>query len=166
MGNWDFFGSWPKFQDKTFLPIKAKHDSTEEEILLNLGNLSNHILATAASKKLAAYSSFNYSLRQQKPYYFMQIGLYIQALRITSIYNYKIATRRFVSDLFDKVVWNEESMDKIDEMNGLDLCFAAPTNKRWTGSKEMLEPNMKPVIKDAKNIKKGSTVSIKVIRGF
>lgn len=157
---WQFIGSWPKNQHKTFLPVTT-NDSTIEDVLVTLGNLSNPILATSASKKLAA-------LRTEKPGVFMRMDLFVQAMQITSIYSFKIATRRFIADLFDKVVWDKQGLKVIDAMGGLDLCFAMPRMIKAWNSSESVVPVFEESVKERGNVKpmRETLLPSKVVKGF
>jgi rapamycin-insensitive companion of mTOR len=52
LNSWEFQGSWPTKRAMTFTPIPYRLDEDEEEILKCIGNLSNHIVASANSKRL------------------------------------------------------------------------------------------------------------------
>jgi hypothetical protein len=56
--NWNYIGSWPNHEEKFSLPFTYQRDDVEEEILTNIGNLSNNILASAAAKKLTRFEAF------------------------------------------------------------------------------------------------------------
>lgn len=55
-----------------------------------------------------------------------------------SVYNYKLSTRRFVSDLFDKVEWIAEAFSYLDEQNGLFLCYSRSVQQKVTASQHSL----------------------------
>ena len=130
-------------------------DDIESEIIENLGNLSNNIIASAASKRLA-------TLRQTKPSYFTKVSLYIEALRITSIYNYKLSTRRFISDLFEKVIWTISELEMVDASGGLSLCFKMNELAPKSESVDYdFETSSKLVA-----VEREALPSVKVIKGF
>jgi rapamycin-insensitive companion of mTOR len=54
MTPWEFEGSWPSKRTLTFKSIDYKMNEVEKEILKCIGNLSNHIVASANSKRLVA----------------------------------------------------------------------------------------------------------------
>ena len=58
-------------------------------------------------------------LRNESPEYFANVSLYLEVLRLLSIYPYRMVIRRFVQELFDKVQFTKENIAKIDEKNGL-----------------------------------------------
>eukprot|EP00842_Homolaphlyctis_polyrhiza_P000333 jgi/Hompol1/12/HPOL_002425-RA len=114
LDGWLFTGSWPRQQRLTFKPIEYQLDDTEQEILRCIGNLSNHIIATAASQRLAA-------IRQQNPQYFVKPELCIQAWQICTVYHYRVATRRFIQELFNNTVFDSRGLAILDQMDGLKL---------------------------------------------
>ncbi|KAL5037102.1 hypothetical protein BDV3_006204 [Batrachochytrium dendrobatidis] len=111
---WNYSGSWPAQQKITFKPLHYKLDALEDEILKCIGNLSNHILATAASKQLAL-------TRQQHPHLFTRPELCVQAWRICTLYHYRVATRRYIQELFERVVFDKSALSIVDKMAGLQL---------------------------------------------
>ncbi|KAJ1336962.1 hypothetical protein BSLG_006722 [Batrachochytrium salamandrivorans] len=86
---WTFSGSWPAQQRLTFRPSPFKLDSLDDEILKCIGNLSNHILATSASKQLAV-----------------------------------VATRRYIQELFERLIFDAHALEVVDSMAGLQLLCA------------------------------------------
>lgn len=113
--SWKFNGSWPAKRDCTFYTSKDLNlDKSEEEILKHIGNLSNPIIASANSKQVTA-------LKQSNPTCFGSMKLLLQALRLTTNYQYKITLRRFIFDLFDKVVWNEDGFNVLEKHRSLNL---------------------------------------------
>ncbi|KAL8290440.1 hypothetical protein RQP46_002698 [Phenoliferia psychrophenolica] len=66
----------------------------EREALMAFANLSNHILATKASKALARLKSRHREL-------FSSPSLYYRVLEMLSTYHYRLAVRRYVLELFD-----------------------------------------------------------------
>ncbi|KAJ3323507.1 hypothetical protein HDV06_001784 [Boothiomyces sp. JEL0866] len=110
--HWDFEGSWPAKRSQTFTPLHYTLNATEAEVLKCFGNLTNHIIATAASRRLAV-------LKQQSPQTFTSPALYLQVLRLTCNYSIRIPTRRYIQELFDKIVWDKTALQEIDRMNGL-----------------------------------------------
>ncbi|KAI8907215.1 Rapamycin-insensitive companion of mTOR, N-term-domain-containing protein [Gorgonomyces haynaldii] len=155
IGEWDYQGSWPIAETKTFMPYKGKMDAVDEEILQAIGNLSNHIVASTASKRLA-------SIRQENAAYFTKPWLFLLALRITAVYNFKIATRRFVADLFEKVVWDKTALETIDQLEGLSLCFQQST-AREASIDDIPE---QPTITIPEKVDRSVLVSKRVVRGF
>ncbi|KAJ3124003.1 hypothetical protein HK098_001434 [Nowakowskiella sp. JEL0407] len=114
------FLSIPLWQFKGSLatnPTKIRFASTttdpvEQEILKNIGNMTNHILANAASKTLS-------KMRFEYPHCFAKVEVYIGALQLLSVYHYRITARRFIQELFDRVTFTPATMDRIDEIGGL-----------------------------------------------
>ncbi|KAJ3191947.1 hypothetical protein HK101_007245 [Irineochytrium annulatum] len=90
----------------------SRFDAISEEILKFIGNMSNHILANAASKSLSR-------MRHENPYYFTDVYLYLEVLRMLGIFHYRITARRFIQELFDKLVFSEQSISIIDKIRNL-----------------------------------------------
>ncbi|KAJ3312935.1 hypothetical protein HDV04_002592 [Boothiomyces sp. JEL0838] len=112
LNHWEYEGSWPAKRSQTFTPLHYNLNATEQEVLKCFGNLTNHIIATAASRRLAV-------LKQQSPQTFTSPALYLQVLRLTCNYSIRIPTRRYIQELFDKIVWDKTALQEIDRMNGL-----------------------------------------------
>ncbi|RKP00256.1 hypothetical protein CXG81DRAFT_13438, partial [Caulochytrium protostelioides] len=87
---WPFLGSWP---DQPYDLTTTGWNAVEIEVLKCIGNLSNHILANAASKTLS-------KLRHESPALFQKLPLYLEAMRILSLYTFRFTVRRFVQELF------------------------------------------------------------------
>ncbi|KAK9759943.1 hypothetical protein K7432_016516 [Basidiobolus ranarum] len=85
-------------------------DTTEVEILRNIGNLSNHILANSSSRVLT-------KLKHDQPEYFTRSSLFYEVIRILSHYHFRITARRFVIDLFD-VELNMNTLAFLDHPSG------------------------------------------------
>jgi hypothetical protein len=88
---------------------------------------------------------------------------------MTSIYNYKLQTRRFIFDLFDKVEWNPAAMSKIDEMQGLSLCFQPSKTDKIHASQNSLAAALTFEEKGASTTvvdKRMTFQPIRVVRGF
>ncbi|TPX62078.1 hypothetical protein PhCBS80983_g00632 [Powellomyces hirtus] len=91
---------------------KKNHDDvrqTEREILLCVSNMSNHILANAASKSLSR-------LRNEYPDVFTSASLYLSVVHMLSFYHFRLTARRFIHELFDKVVWDRDALKRLDAM--------------------------------------------------
>lgn len=69
---------------------------------------------------MLVFLSFPFRLRNENPTYFTDVELFIRVQRILSVYHYRLTTRRFIHDLFDKVSFNTEAaLSKLDSMKGL-----------------------------------------------
>lgn len=55
---------------------------------------------------------------------FLSVSLYIQAIRLTCNYQFKLQSRRFVQDLFEKILWTDKTISILEQMHG--LCFTTP----------------------------------------
>ncbi|SGY19034.1 BQ5605_C014g07543 [Microbotryum silenes-dioicae] len=76
------------------LLLQAPSSPYEIELLSALSNLSNHILATKASKTLAR-------LKQKHRLLFSDPGILYRALEMLANSSYRLAIRRYILDLFD-----------------------------------------------------------------
>ena len=54
--------------------------------------------------------------------------LYLDVMRVLSIYHYKLAARRFTHDLFDRLQLSAENLQIMDERGGLKALNVARTN--------------------------------------
>ncbi|KAJ3411340.1 hypothetical protein HDV05_002361 [Chytridiales sp. JEL 0842] len=91
---WEFKGSWP---DHNYNLNTDGLEPIEEEILKNIGNMSNHILANGASKTLSR-------LRYENPEVFLRTSLYLRVADMLGSFHYRLSARRFIHELFDKIV--------------------------------------------------------------
>ncbi|KAI8823473.1 Rapamycin-insensitive companion of mTOR, N-term-domain-containing protein [Fimicolochytrium jonesii] len=107
---WDFKGAWPEYTVDPQHAFDAL-DADEQGILTCIGNMSNHILANAASKALS-------KLRTDSPNVFLSTSLYTRhVIPMLSIYHFRLSARRFIHDLFDRVTFTDaETAAKLDEI--------------------------------------------------
>jgi len=87
---------------------------TQYEILENIGNLCNHILSNSASKTLIR-------ICHETPHEFQSVDLYIESLKMQSIYNFRLTARLFINDLFEVLHIDKRALDRIDEIGGLKI---------------------------------------------
>ncbi|GJN92824.1 hypothetical protein Rhopal_005862-T1 [Rhodotorula paludigena] len=86
--------------DSPVLDLPAAYDLAppsshlEREVTTALANLSNHILATKASKTLARLKSRHRSL-------FSSPALYYRALAMLAAHHYRLSVRKYIVELFD-----------------------------------------------------------------
>ena len=114
-------------------------DHTNQEILRCIGNLSNHIVAGANSKRLI-------SLRESHPNNFSNPLLFIEANRIATTYQLRIPNRRFIHDLFDRVVWNAKAVNELDQCRGLNYILPVSYHSHSGASKnEIASKEGKPL---------------------
>ncbi|ORX85670.1 hypothetical protein BCR32DRAFT_229549 [Anaeromyces robustus] len=93
---------------------EIKLTDTQHEILENIGNLCNHILSNSASKTLIR-------ICRETPHEFQSVDLYIESLKMQSIYNFRLTARLFINDLFEVLTLDEKAFDRIDELGGLKI---------------------------------------------
>ena len=102
----EFKGSLPLEQLAQDLPKEEEHkDPIANDIFVSVGNLSNHIVANSASKELT-------KLRTEVPHYFARSELYHDILKTLYDYRFKLNAHRFVHELFDRVLLNEEALNQ------------------------------------------------------
>lgn len=101
----EYRGSLPLEQLRGELPKDDDYadDPIAKDIFMSVGNLSNHIVANSASKQLT-------KLRTEVPHYFARSELYHDVLEILYSYRYKLNAHRFIHELFDRVLLNEEAL--------------------------------------------------------
>ena len=101
----EFKGSLPLEQLAQDLPKEEEYqDPITNDIFVSVGNLSNHIVANSASKELT-------KLRTEVPHYFGRSELYHDVLKTLYDYRFKLNAHRFVHELFDRVLLNEEALN-------------------------------------------------------
>ncbi|KAI9341895.1 Rapamycin-insensitive companion of mTOR, N-term-domain-containing protein [Obelidium mucronatum] len=102
LDSWEYKGA---FQSDKVSPFRLSGmDVIEQDILKNIGTLSNHILAKGASRNLAR-------TRMEYPAYFSKVSLYVPVMAMVSRMHYRLTARRFIQDLFDKVSFDEEALE-------------------------------------------------------
>lgn len=74
--------------------LAASTSTLEREVLAALANLSNHILATKASKTLARLKIRHRAL-------FSSLPLYFRAIEMIANNHYRLPVRRYILELFD-----------------------------------------------------------------
>ncbi|KAL2912185.1 hypothetical protein HK105_208318 [Polyrhizophydium stewartii] len=164
---WEFSGSWPARQGLTFKPLHYRADAIEAEILTCIGNLSNHILSTAASKRLAV-------IRQQHPHYFVKPELCVQAWRICTAYHYRVATRRFIQELFERLVFDSQVLKVVDQMDGVAMVYPLDDKDSARHNENAFKSSLSLLAKDpdgkgpsaANTANRMSLQPARVIRGF
>ncbi|KAJ3235791.1 hypothetical protein HDU81_000147 [Chytriomyces hyalinus] len=102
---WDFTSSLPEADESQALIRSSNLDPIEQDILKNVGMLSNHILAKAASKNLAR-------LQYDHEEYFRNTNLYLCVMSLLSRMHYRLTVRRFIQQLFEKLVFDEEILEQ------------------------------------------------------
>ncbi|KAI8620159.1 Rapamycin-insensitive companion of mTOR, N-term-domain-containing protein, partial [Chytriomyces sp. MP71] len=100
---WKFQGSL--VVNKSPLKSLEPLDIIEQDILKNIGMVSNHILAKAASRNLAR-------IRYDHPSYFTKTSLYVSVMSLLSRMHYRLTGRRFIQELFDKLAFDEEVFER------------------------------------------------------
>jgi len=85
------------------------NNETRQEILTAVGHLSNFISAESASRTLKRIKASN-------PEHFMSASLLYSVFKLLGTYKFRLPVRRFVYDIFDSVVWNEENWAAFDAM--------------------------------------------------
>lgn len=150
--NWEYKGSWPiSGLSGTTIPPEMRDglDDTEREIFKCIGNMSNHILANAASKQLA-------KMRLEKMQYFQSPKVYWNMMEMLHIYHYRLSARRFIQELFERVTFDDAMIEKlIAESNSYSTASQNPSisidsNYTYTTSngttKELKDKNNKKQI--------------------
>ncbi|TPX50488.1 hypothetical protein SeLEV6574_g00869 [Synchytrium endobioticum] len=109
--NWKYISSWPRLllRVQSVLEEAGKFDAVEEEVLKAIGNMSNHILATNASKTLSKF-------RNEQPATFTRIELYMQVMRMQSCYHYRLTARKFLQEVFERVTFTTAILEVLDKM--------------------------------------------------
>lgn len=106
------------------LLLAAPKSHLEVEALSALANLSNHILATKASKALAR-------LKQRHRELFSSPRLYYRALEMLANHHYRLAVRRYIIELFDLPLDEEVAASVMDA--GEDLRVEGEKEREEAG---------------------------------
>ncbi|KAJ3054639.1 hypothetical protein HK097_001247 [Rhizophlyctis rosea] len=104
-----FKGSWPT---RKIGMAAGDFDDTEQQILKFIGNMSNQVLSTAAGKTLSR-------MTREHAQYFAKMELYIEVLRMLSIYHYRLTIRRFIQELFERIPFTDAALERLDLLEGL-----------------------------------------------
>ncbi|OAD74296.1 hypothetical protein PHYBLDRAFT_111901, partial [Phycomyces blakesleeanus NRRL 1555(-)] len=89
--NWKYSAGLPQ---PPRLPLSATRDPIASDILKNIGDMSNHIMANEASKNLA-------KLRQRYPESFQRVDLYYAVCQLLGSYHFRSPVRKYVLEIFD-----------------------------------------------------------------
>ncbi|KAJ3178983.1 hypothetical protein HDU87_003252 [Geranomyces variabilis] len=95
--------------DSDIAAMAADREEAEAEILKCISNMSNHILANAASKALSKF-------RTEAPHLFTSAPLYLVVLHMLAVYHFRLTARRFIHELFDKVIWDSDAIAALDAL--------------------------------------------------
>ena len=100
-----------------------------------VGNMSNQVLSTAAGKTLSRYvrvtlvdrrlhvclthTPVAFRMTREHAQYFSKLDVYLEVLRMLSIYHYRLTIRRFIQELFERVPFTDATLDRLDSLDGL-----------------------------------------------
>ncbi|KXS22111.1 ARM repeat-containing protein [Gonapodya prolifera JEL478] len=82
-----------------------------QEVLKSVGDMPNHILATAASKTIARQV-----IRHDHPDIFTRVDVYLDVMDLLSTYSYRMTARRYLAELFGNFEFNEHCFAAMDAM--------------------------------------------------
>ncbi|SAL99279.1 hypothetical protein [Absidia glauca] len=105
--NWQYT---PALSDPPQLPQTIIDDDVCSDILRNIGDMSNHILANEASKNLA-------KLRQKHGDYFKNVQLYYSVCQLLGSYHFRSPVRKYILEAFDM----RFTPELLQELDGLAL---------------------------------------------
>ncbi|KAG0237035.1 hypothetical protein BGW42_001928 [Actinomortierella wolfii] len=91
------------------IPLAKEGNAIEQEILKYIGELSNHILTSGASKALQ-------KLKTECPTYFSSLTLYSAVMQMLGHYHYRLPVRRFILGLFDIRLEGSAMLDRLDQI--------------------------------------------------
>ncbi|CAO3591777.1 unnamed protein product [Absidia cylindrospora] len=103
--NWQYT---PTLSDRPQLPKSIIDDTICTEILQNIGDMSNHILANEASKNLA-------KLRHRHGDYFRNVQLYYSVCQLLGSYHFRSPVRKYILDAFD-MRFTPELLEELDAL--------------------------------------------------
>lgn len=115
--NWKY---QPALSAPPILPRSATEDSIGADILKNIGDMSNHILANEASKNLAR-------LKQFYPDSFKRVDLYYSVCQLLGSYHFRSPVRKYVLEIFD-MRFTTELLKELDDISATTTpCVAFTT---------------------------------------
>ncbi|ORY30470.1 ARM repeat-containing protein [Rhizoclosmatium globosum] len=100
---WEFKGAWTS--EKVNMAKFNQRHPVEQEILKNVGTLSNHVLAKGSLKAIGR-------AQMEYPEFFRRVSLYISIMSLMSQRHYRLTARRFLQEMFDQVEFDEEQFDQ------------------------------------------------------
>ncbi|KAI8088648.1 Rapamycin-insensitive companion of mTOR, N-term-domain-containing protein [Halteromyces radiatus] len=103
--NWQYT---PTLSDPPQLPKSITEDTICTDILRNIGDMSNHILANEASSNLR-------KLRQKHPDYFKNVQLYYSVCQLLGSYHFRSPVRKFILEAFD-MRFTPELLQELDDL--------------------------------------------------
>jgi len=98
-------GSWA-VNAPDFSLISYPKEDPRSEILLYVGNLSNHITTDTASKTLRR-------LKAKHPELFQSPEIWVQCLKMLEMYKYRLPVRQFIHSLFDGITFKSEDFQAL-----------------------------------------------------
>ncbi|CAG8523548.1 7861_t:CDS:10 [Ambispora leptoticha] len=108
------FLSFPKWTYNGSLSASSKNrplmpnSPVERDLLRALTNLTNRILSSTGCKSLQ-------KIRTKHPEIFTRLNTYLKACQMLSSYQYRLPTRRLISELFD-VKYTAQVFDELDQL--------------------------------------------------
>lgn len=107
-------------------------------------------------------------LKQTNPADFTSAFIYIQAMRILSDYPFKLQSRRFVQDLFDKFSWDIAALNTLLKYQGLNM--STPIVTTYKVNLAPIEPEKKvesnPITLSVQNLSFQQFPPAKIKKGF
>ncbi|ORX62115.1 hypothetical protein DM01DRAFT_1298682 [Hesseltinella vesiculosa] len=105
IGKWEYT---PTLSDPPKLPKSITEDTISTDILRNIGDMSNHILANEASKNLA-------KLRQLHVDHFKSVPLFYSVCQLLGSYHFRSSVRKYILEAFD-IRFSHEAFDALDNL--------------------------------------------------
>ncbi|KAF9976709.1 hypothetical protein BGZ73_008016 [Actinomortierella ambigua] len=111
------------------IPLLKEGNAIEKEILKYIGELTNHILTSGASKALQ-------KLKAEQPTYFSSLPLYSAVMEMLGHYHYRLPVRRFILGLFDIRLEGSAMLERLDQIGHV----ASDASKNAKGSSSTPNP--------------------------
>ncbi|KAI9498276.1 Rapamycin-insensitive companion of mTOR, middle domain-containing protein [Zychaea mexicana] len=103
--NWKYT---PALSDPPVFPSILEKDAITLNILKNIGDMSNHILANEASKNLA-------KLRYKCPDHFKRVDLFYCVCQLLGSYHFRTPVRKYILEIFE-MRFTPELLQELDEV--------------------------------------------------
>ncbi|KAI7853777.1 Rapamycin-insensitive companion of mTOR, middle domain-containing protein [Circinella umbellata] len=107
--NWKYT---PALSNPPVFPSTVEQDDITLDILKNIGDMSNHILANEASKNLA-------KLRQKHPNHFKRVDLFYCVCQLLGSYHFRTPVRKYILEIFD-MRFTPELLQELDSVAMVD----------------------------------------------
>ncbi|KAG0264471.1 hypothetical protein DFQ27_001208 [Actinomortierella ambigua] len=129
--------SWERIQvpiPALDVPLTREGNAVEKEILKYIGELSNHILTSGASKALQ-------KIKAEQPTYFSSLTLYSAIMQMLGHYHYRLPVRRFILGLFDVRLEGSAILERLDQLGHVVSDVSKNAKGTTSSTPNLMHPN-------------------------